>query len=104
MNLGRLFGLIFFILGIILAAIGYAMFLETNSVIKLCFAAPTLILLGISLLIFPGYYVPVKEHRNKAKQLEVFFKAPVLHKIVWIMSFIIGIAGTLVLIINTFEI
>ena len=104
MNLGRLQGIILFSVGLIFAVFAIVMLNNTGSVMQLFFAAPALLLLGIAMIIFPGSDIPVSEHKDKSKQIEVFTKAPVIHKIIWAVAFILGITISIYYIITSFEI
>lgn len=104
MTLGRLQGIILFVLGAIFGIAALIMLNQTGSVLQLFFAAPPLILLGLAMIILPGADIPVSEHNDSSKQKQVFTDAPLLHKIVWGVAFVSGLIITIYYLLTSFEI
>lgn len=92
MQLGRFFGIIFILIGGFLSAFAYKMLQDEGSTFKLFLAGPSLLLIGISFLFFSGGNITLAESKSHQKDPGVIFsEAPIMHKVIWIVSAIIGL-------------
>ncbi|RZL62473.1 MAG: hypothetical protein EOO93_08645 [Pedobacter sp.] len=91
MQLGRLFGFLFLVIGGFIAAMMHVSLRDDGQTIEFLIAGPALALIGIAMLIFPGGNITAEESKTKQKEPSVVFKeAPASHKIAWVVA---GIAG-----------
>lgn len=117
MIFGRATGLISLIIGLVLGIVGLVIMFETGYIYSIFFAAPTLILIGFGMMLFPGKNITFEEvngnitykdalkdkklrDERNTRQLKAIAEAPLLHKIVWGILFAVGIAFTIYLLIE----
>lgn len=92
MQLGKFFGIVFIIIGAFFSGMAYSMIQSTGSTFKLFIAGPALLLLGISFLFFSGGNITLAESKSQQKDPGVMFsEAPMMHKIAWAVSGVIGL-------------
>lgn len=95
MQLGRVFGIVFILLGAVMGYAAYTQLQDTGSTIKLFVAGPALIGAGVGFLIFPGGNITTQESRSKEKDPKIVMSdAPISHKAAWVLlgavGFVIG--------------
>ena len=91
MKLGRFFGILAIFCGSIFSYIGYDMMQTTGSTLKLFFAAPVFVVIGVAMLFFPGGDITITESKTKTKDPKVWMnEAPINHKIAWFIAGGIG--------------
>ena len=92
MQLGRFFGIIFMLIGGGFSFMAYKMIQDEGSTFKLLIAGPSLFLMGISFLFFSGGNITLAESKSQQKDPGVMFsEAPMMHKIAWAASGVIGL-------------
>ena len=97
MTIGKFYGITIILLSSIGCFMAYDMFTETGSVFKFLIAAPVFLMIGIAMLIFPGYHVTLKQSRNREVAPDAFYKqAPKLHKIIWAVAGVAGFIASMV--------
>jgi hypothetical protein len=98
MKLGRIFGIMFLVIGAFLTWLAYSMLNEAGVTLKIFMTGPGLISLGIGFIIFPGGNITAKESKEKTKEPKVMFnEAPKSHLIAWGIFIVIGIIAASVI-------
>lgn len=91
MQLGRIFGIAFLVIGLTLAFGAYYQIQESGSVMKLFLAGPALMGVGFGFIIFPGGSISTEESKSKTKDPKlVTGDAPMSHRIAWVIFGILG--------------
>ncbi|MBL4670245.1 MAG: hypothetical protein JKY30_13410 [Flavobacteriales bacterium] len=94
MKAGKLIGIVLAILGLITFILIITVFNNTLSIPKIIICGPSFLIVGVAMIIFPGGNITVSEINNKTKLGgEIWSGAPTLHKIVWILSLLLGTAA-----------
>ena len=89
---GRFVGIILAILGVVLSVIGYMMLAGAGFTIRLFVAGPAMVFIGLAMVCLPGQKMTVAESQQSGFDPKAFIKAaPMLHKIVWAVSGLVGI-------------
>lgn len=92
MKLGILFGILLIVLGAPLTGLFYEMVHDSGEAFRFLFAGPPLILIGLTMIFFPGGNITAMESRKKIKDPGIVFaEAPMAHKIIWVVAGIIGV-------------
>lgn len=92
---GSVIGVVLLILGSILTGILVYIISSAQSLPKILVAGPVILGVGISMFVFPGGDFTLKELNNKGSKKGIRFLwscAPTLHKLVWIITGLIGLA------------
>jgi cytochrome c biogenesis protein CcdA len=91
MQLGRVSGLVFMGLGGVFTYLAYSMLNDAGVTMKIFIAGPALILLGATMMAFPGGDISVSESRNKIKPPNTWYtEAPGPHKVAWLAALLVG--------------
>ncbi|NER15854.1 hypothetical protein [Spongiivirga citrea] len=92
---GRVIGIVLLVIGGALTGILIVLVTTAQSLPKLLVAGPSLVGLGIGMFFFPGTNCTYKEMNRlgSKKGLHLLWSdAPILHRIIWIIGGIIGLA------------
>jgi len=91
---GFIIGLVLLVLGSILTGVLLYMVSSAKSLPKLLIAGPVISSVGLSMIIFPGgdySYKELKVLERKEAVRQLWTKAPIFHKLAWIIFGVIGI-------------
>ena len=100
MKAGLSTGIILFVLGTILLGVYYMVATEWDRVPRILVASPTLIILGIAMMLFPGgdyYFKDLAKSNGKAPLSDLLKAAPMLHKVAWLVGLGLGLVSSLML-------
>jgi hypothetical protein len=85
MKNARLFGLLFILMGGGLASLLCSMLDGLGGAMRILYAGPLLVGMGLGMLILPGYQPTDEEWADKKKRFPLIWgNAPILNKVVWI--------------------
>jgi len=87
---GSIIGFILLVLGFILTTFLIFLLDSANSLPKILVAGPCFISVGIAMLTFPGGSLTLEDMKNREAKL-LWSKAPLIHRIVWVISVLIGL-------------
>lgn len=87
MKAGIFIGLVTLSLGIITFSFATYITLDIRLIKRVVFAGPALIVVGFTMLVFPGGDISINEIRNKRS---FWRKAPLLDRTMWLIAIVIG--------------
>lgn len=101
MKAGKFMGIIMLVLGLILIAVFYWVASAWSAVPKLLIAGPALTVTGFAMLLFPGGEYFITDLQNNTKKGKgIWYAAPTLHKVIWVLAMLIGAGLSLALMLS----
>ncbi len=92
---GRVIGIVLLVFGSILSGVLVYIITRVQSLPRILIAGPSILGLGLAMFIFPGGNITYKEMNNAGSKQGIrllWSTTPVLHKLIWILGGIIGLA------------
>lgn len=90
------FGFLFLFLGLVFTLIGYSMLNDAGVTLKIFVAGPGIALMGLGMMIYPGFKGTMKQAKDKEFEFSNINKlVPTKAKIVWAILGLIGVFAAL---------
>lgn len=92
MKAGRFIGIALAIIGVVTVTFSLSIITTLGAVPKIVVCGPAIGIVGLAMIIFPGGDITLKELSSKVKPRGFLWTdAPISHKLIWIVTFIMGV-------------